>query len=48
MGAVDMAQITIPDAVDARLGAAYLPYYATSFEEAKILYGRFLHGTGNE
>lgn len=39
MGAVDMAQITVPDAVDARLGAPYLPYYATSFEEAKILYG---------
>lgn len=39
MGAIDMAQITVPDAVDARLGAPYLPYYATSFEEAKILYG---------
>ncbi|MDD2216072.1 MAG: TRAP transporter substrate-binding protein DctP [Eubacteriales bacterium] len=38
MGVVDMAQITIPDALDARLGAAYVPYYATSFEEAKILY----------
>ncbi|MCL1809338.1 MAG: TRAP transporter substrate-binding protein DctP [Clostridiales bacterium] len=38
MGTVDIAQITVPDALDARLGAAYLPYYATSFEEAEVLY----------
>lgn len=33
-----MAQITIPDALDARLGAAYVPYYAKNYEEAKILF----------
>lgn len=38
MGSVDIAQITVPDALDARLGSAYLPYYATSFDEAKVLY----------
>jgi len=37
-GTIDLAQITIPDALDARLGAAYVPYYAKSFDEAKILY----------
>lgn len=37
-GTVDLAQITIPDALDARLGAAYMPYYAKSFDEAKILF----------
>lgn len=37
-GTIDAAQITIPDALDARLGAAYVPYYAKNFEEAKILY----------
>lgn len=37
-GTIDMGQITIPDALDARLGAAYVPYYAKNFEEAKILY----------
>lgn len=37
-GSIDIAQITIPDALDSRLGAAYLPYYATSFEEAEVLY----------
>ncbi|WP_352400812.1 TRAP transporter substrate-binding protein DctP [Anaerotignum sp.] len=37
-GSIDIAQITVPDALDPRLGAAYLPYYATSFEEAEILY----------
>lgn len=37
-GTVDIAQITVPDALDARLGAPYLPYYATSWEEAAILY----------
>jgi TRAP-type C4-dicarboxylate transport system substrate-binding protein len=37
-GTIDLAQITIPDALDARLGAAYVPYYAKNFEEAKILF----------
>lgn len=37
-GTIDLGQITIPDALDARLGAAYVPYYAKNFEEAKILY----------
>lgn len=37
-GTIDLGQITIPDALDARLGAAYVPYYAKSFDEAKILY----------
>jgi TRAP-type C4-dicarboxylate transport system substrate-binding protein len=37
-GSIDIAQITVPDALDPRLGAAYLPYYATSFEEAEVLY----------
>jgi len=37
-GTVDLGQITIPDALDARLGAAYVPYYAKSFDEAKILF----------
>jgi TRAP-type transport system periplasmic protein len=37
-GTIDAGQITIPDALDARLGAAYVPYYAKSFEEAKILF----------
>ncbi len=39
LGAIDSAQITVPDASDARLGAAYLPYYATGFEDGKVLYG---------
>lgn len=38
MGSIDFAQITVPDATDTRLGMAYLPYYATNYEEAKILY----------
>lgn len=37
-GTIDLAQITIPDALDPRLGAAYVPYYAKSFDEAKILF----------
>jgi len=37
-GTIDLAQITIPDALDARLGAAYVPYYAKSFDEAKVLF----------
>lgn len=38
MGIIDIGQITVPDFLDPRLGSAYLPYYATSFEEAQILY----------
>jgi TRAP-type C4-dicarboxylate transport system substrate-binding protein len=38
IGDIDIAQITVPDSLDMRLGSAYLPYYATSYEEAKILY----------
>jgi TRAP-type C4-dicarboxylate transport system substrate-binding protein len=38
-GSIDMAQITLPDATEIKLGAAYLPYYATNYEEAKILFG---------
>lgn len=37
MGTVDFAQITLPDATDPLLGCAYLPYYATNFEQAKEL-----------
>ena len=37
-GTIDLGQITIPDALDPKLGAAYVPYYAKNFEEAKILY----------
>ncbi len=37
-GTIDLGQITIPDALDARLGAAYVPYYAKSFEEAAVLF----------
>jgi TRAP-type C4-dicarboxylate transport system substrate-binding protein len=38
MGSIDLAQISVPDATDVRLGMAYIPYYATSYEEAKVLY----------
>ena len=37
MGTVDFAQITLPDATDPLLGCAYLPYYATNYEQAKDL-----------
>lgn len=37
-GTIDAGQITIPDALDARLGAAYVPYLATSFDEAKVIF----------
>ncbi len=37
-GTIDLAQITIPEAIDPRLGAPYLPFYATSYEEVKRLY----------
>lgn len=36
-GSIDAGQITIPDALDAKFGAAYMPYYAKSFEEAGTL-----------
>jgi TRAP-type transport system periplasmic protein len=39
LGTIDAAQITIPDALDARLGAAYMPWYALSFDQAKTLFG---------
>lgn len=39
-GAIDAGQITIPDALDAKYGAAYMPYYAKNFEEAGILLGQ--------
>jgi TRAP-type C4-dicarboxylate transport system substrate-binding protein len=39
MGSVDLAQITLPDATEIKLGAAYLPFYAKNYEEAKKLYG---------
>lgn len=37
-GTIDLGQITIPDALDPKLGAAYVPYYAKNFEEAAVLY----------
>lgn len=37
-GTIDAGQITIPDALDPKLGAAYIPYYAKNFDEARILY----------
>lgn len=37
-GTIDAAQISIPDALDPKLGAAYMPYYAKNFEEAQILF----------
>ena len=37
-GTIDLAQISIPEAIDPRLGAPYLPYYATNYEEVKELY----------
>lgn len=36
-GTIDAGQITIPDALDAKFGAAYMPYYVKNFEEAGIL-----------
>ena len=38
-GTIDIAQIPMPDHLDARLGVGYLPYFATNFEEAAILFG---------
>lgn len=37
-GSVDLGQITIPEPTDPRLGAAYMPYYAKNFEEARVLF----------
>ena len=37
MGTIDFAQITLPDATAPLLGCAYLPYYATNYEQAKDL-----------
>lgn len=37
-GTIDLAQITIPESIDARLGAPYLPFYALNYEEVKELY----------
>ena len=39
MGVVDFMHGTIPDSVDARLGAAYMPYYAMGYEDLPALYG---------
>ncbi|NBI62345.1 hypothetical protein D3Z38_04545 [Clostridiales bacterium] len=40
MGSIDCAQISLPDANDSRLSMPYVPYLATNFDEAKILYGK--------
>lgn len=37
-GTIDMAQITLPDETKKVLGAAYLPWYALNYEEAKTLF----------
>jgi len=37
-GTIDIAQITVPDTRDPGLAAPYLPYYATSWDEAAVLY----------
>lgn len=37
-GTIDLAQITIPESIDARLGAPYLPFYALNYDEVKTLY----------
>ena len=38
-GTIDAGQMTVPDDSDKRLSMPYVPYYATSFEEAAKLYG---------
>lgn len=40
MGSIDIQQGTIPDIVDARLGVAYTPYYATGWDDLIPLYGK--------
>ena len=37
-GSIDIAHITIPDSLDARLGSAYTPYLTTGYDEAKAVY----------
>jgi len=37
-GTIDIAHITIPDSLDARLGSAYTPYLTTGYDEAKAVY----------
>lgn len=37
-GTIDLAQITIPESIDARLGAPYLPFYALNYDDVKRLY----------
>lgn len=37
-GTIELAHITIPDALDSRLGAAYTPYLTTGYDEAKVVY----------
>lgn len=38
-GTIDIAHITIPDALDSRMGAPYTPYMTSGYEEAKIILG---------
>ncbi|MGI6730595.1 MAG: TRAP transporter substrate-binding protein DctP [Anaerovoracaceae bacterium] len=37
-GTIDLAQITIPESIDPRLGAPYLPYYALNYDEVRTLF----------
>ncbi len=37
-GSIDLAQITIPEAIDPRLGAPYLPFYALNYDEVRELF----------
>lgn len=38
MGTIDLAQIAVPDSLNQKLGVAYMPYYATNYDEFKVLY----------
>ena len=40
MGSIDVAQITLPDALDPRLGLGYVPYMAVGFDQAKEFFAR--------
>jgi len=40
MGSIDIQQGSIPDTVDKRLGVAYMPYYATGYDDLVPLYGK--------
>lgn len=40
MGSIDIQQGSIPDTVDRRLGVAYMPYYATGYDDLDPLYGK--------